>query len=271
MNCKEFNELRVDLARGNLLPVGLSEEALQHASQCPSCAAGLENEQVLARGIVVLRHDSSQLHPSAALESRLFQEFREQASREKGAASARVVWKNAIVHKAGGALIAAALFLLVFVLWFFKYEQAFRRSRSFDSRAGNLATKNHPVNPAKPKAKDPAIKLHIEVPPVNPTPPRVSTPAPLMMAARTAPPARGKSALRKRMTESGEEVTEFIEVTPIEDPYPPEMQQILRVRMPRINLVRFGLPVNPERLSEPIQADLLMTQDGIVKAVRFVK
>jgi hypothetical protein len=44
---------------------------------------------------------------------------------------------------------------------------------------------------------------------------------------------------------------------------------IVRVRMQRGALSSFGLPVNEERLSDWIQVDLLVGQDGQPKAVRF--
>lgn len=45
--------------------------------------------------------------------------------------------------------------------------------------------------------------------------------------------------------------------------------RIVRVRMPRSTLASFGLPVNPERLHERIQADVLLGEDNLVRAIRF--
>lgn len=45
---------------------------------------------------------------------------------------------------------------------------------------------------------------------------------------------------------------------------------LVRIRMPRATLAVFGLPFNPRR-ADPITADLLVDNVGIVKAVRFVQ
>jgi hypothetical protein len=47
--------------------------------------------------------------------------------------------------------------------------------------------------------------------------------------------------------------------------------QIVRVEMPRSTLVSFGLPVNMNRASERVKADLLVGVDGSARAIRFVQ
>jgi hypothetical protein len=41
--------------------------------------------------------------------------------------------------------------------------------------------------------------------------------------------------------------------------------------MPRYALAAYDLPVNPERMDEPVRAELLLAHDGSVGAVRFVQ
>ena len=45
---------------------------------------------------------------------------------------------------------------------------------------------------------------------------------------------------------------------------------VVRMQLPRTVLVAFGLPMNPERAEEPINADVVLGPDGIARAVRFV-
>ena len=45
--------------------------------------------------------------------------------------------------------------------------------------------------------------------------------------------------------------------------------RIVRVRLPRSTLASFVLPVNQERLHERIQADVLLGEDNLVRAIRF--
>jgi hypothetical protein len=63
--------------------------------------------------------------------------------------------------------------------------------------------------------------------------------------------------------------TEFIPVAYAEPLRPEESARIVRVRVPRTTLVSFGLPVNPERLDDRIEADVLLGEDNLVRAVRF--
>jgi hypothetical protein len=47
--------------------------------------------------------------------------------------------------------------------------------------------------------------------------------------------------------------------------------QVIRVQMPRQALIAFGLPVNIERADVPVKADLLVGEDGLAHAIRFVR
>ena len=50
-----------------------------------------------------------------------------------------------------------------------------------------------------------------------------------------------------------------------------ERGRIMRVSMPRSALIRVGLPVNMDRINDSIQADLVLNEEGIARAVRFVQ
>ena len=47
--------------------------------------------------------------------------------------------------------------------------------------------------------------------------------------------------------------------------------QLVRVELPRSAMVRFGLPVNMERYGERVKADVLVSADGLARAIRFVQ
>lgn len=50
-----------------------------------------------------------------------------------------------------------------------------------------------------------------------------------------------------------------------------ESGHIMRVEMPRQALVSFGLPMNQERAGELVKADVLLGDDGVARAIRFVR
>ena len=94
-------------------------------------------------------------------------------------------------------------------------------------------------------------------PPVEPQPVPVVAPAPK--------PVR---RARQPQPEPREIVTEFY---PLMDAPPPfERGQLLRVVVPASTMRSVGLPINPARWSERVQADVLVGEEGMARAIRFV-
>lgn len=105
-----------------------------------------------------------------------------------------------------------------------------------------------------------------------------AAPAPAMEVARAAPQVAPKPRRRTRVMVAQapreprrEYATEFLPL-----PYAPSMMaqdpgQVVRVRLPRSSLRAVGLPVDEDRLFERVQADVLLGEDGIARAIRFVR
>jgi hypothetical protein len=92
--------------------------------------------------------------------------------------------------------------------------------------------------------------------PIVPTPP--PAPKPVRRAKRVPVPA----------AEPTEVVTDFY---PLMDAPPPfERGRLLRVVVPAATMHSVGLPVNPQRWSERVQADVLVGEEGMARAIRFV-
>jgi hypothetical protein len=115
-----------------------------------------------------------------------------------------------------------------------------------------------------------AARLQFPVAPVLEAPKQRPASVTAQRIRRATKPVR--TELPAAPAQSRQEIaTEFL---PLEDTAtlaPIESAQVLRVEVPRSTMVRFGLPVNPERFMEPIQADVVFAQDGIARAIRFVK
>ena len=56
-----------------------------------------------------------------------------------------------------------------------------------------------------------------------------------------------------------------------QDVFSGESGRVVRVQMQRTALGAFGFPVNEERITERIPADVLLGDDGSARAVRFVR
>lgn len=90
----------------------------------------------------------------------------------------------------------------------------------------------------------------------------VTPPAPLLEAPR---PAAHKIAQRPSPREV---VTEFYPL--MEDPLPFEGGELLRVSLPAVAMRSVGVSVSEDRLGELVQADVLVGQEGLPRAIRFV-
>jgi predicted anti-sigma-YlaC factor YlaD len=51
---------------------------------------------------------------------------------------------------------------------------------------------------------------------------------------------------------------------------PEESSGVVRVAVPRATLLAFGLPMNPELAMEPLEAEILVGEDGAAQAIRFL-
>ncbi|MBM3752376.1 MAG: hypothetical protein FJW38_00155 [Acidobacteria bacterium] len=99
---------------------------------------------------------------------------------------------------------------------------------------------------------------------VAPAPPIPVTEAPpavlktrVVRSRRAAPPVR--------MADTG-----FLPVGAWQLAEPIERGSIMRVKLPRSAMNDFGIPVSMERWHEQIPADVMLAEDGSVRAVRFI-
>lgn len=91
--------------------------------------------------------------------------------------------------------------------------------------------------------------------------PRVEAP---VTVARQDPPRSRPSRSQPR-----EIVTEFF---PLMDAPPPIGNgELVRVSLPSSAMRTVGLPVREDRLTERVQADVLVSEEGLATAIRFVK
>lgn len=91
------------------------------------------------------------------------------------------------------------------------------------------------------------------------------------IAATKAPVRRIRTRPASRLEPVPEEIaTEFLPVAP-PSTWSTDEGRLLRVRLPHAALATYGLPVNPERMSESVRADVMVGADGTVRAIRFIQ
>ncbi len=238
MNCQEFEAIVVDLARRRPLEASLRESGREHAEACTTCAALLRDQRALSAGLLALAESTAAAQASAGLEAALKSAFRAQAALPEGPPVWRGSWK-------AWALAAAACLVL----------------------GAALAIRMVPA-PERPIAK-----------------PRPTVPASRPILADAVPdpverpPARKARMVRRRNRVAGRLVRPAEIVAPQEPgfvpllygsaPTPLEGGQVVRLRLPRATLAALGLPTNAGR-GDTVQADVLFTEDGMARAIRFV-
>jgi hypothetical protein len=121
----------------------------------------------------------------------------------------------------------------------------------------------------QPVAKLDPVRLAVAPPPVIATAPTIALP---VVARRVNRPVRRHvEPVKMEIPPVQEVATDFM---PLEDSLslpPIESGHVMRVQMPRSSMMRFGFPVNPDRMMEPVKADVVFGQEGIARAVRFVR
>ena len=80
--------------------------------------------------------------------------------------------------------------------------------------------------------------------------------------------ARRPPLAQPAQPQSREVVTQFFPLVDVAPPF--ERGELLRVTVPASTMRKVGLPVNEDRLSEPVYADVLVGQEGLARAIRFV-
>jgi hypothetical protein len=117
-----------------------------------------------------------------------------------------------------------------------------------------LVPRHREVPVLTPAANRPAVASVEDVKPVAQPPAKKAVP-------RKKPAARAP-AVR-------EVATEFFPLAESAAPF--ESGEIMRVIVPASIMRGVGLPVREDRWTEPVQADILFGQEGIARAIRFVR
>jgi len=115
--------------------------------------------------------------------------------------------------------------------------------------------------PATPGPPAP-VTVHAAPPPI------VLQVAPVVVARRSA---RKQAPPLAQPSRAPEIATTFYPLPDADSLPPADHATVMRVRLPRSAMRMVGLPVNEERVNERIQADVVLGQDGLVRAVRFLQ
>src|SRR5262249_10026593 len=248
MNCHDFEKLALALARNSLLDAATREQSLIHTEVCDRCAARLAEERDLLARVRAVVAEMAGEEPPARVDALLLAAFRAQTSATasstvipaQGRAGRWSSWKFAAV--AAGILI---LISAMAIIW----ESTSSRVPQRDERV----VAPSPVTTPGPQAEPPVGRDQL------------ADERPKNLPKRIRRHASVKSQ------DEAEVVTQFFPLREGEDLTTLDSLQVVRVELPGSALGEVGLPVNPETVNEPVKADVVLGQDGLARAIRFVR
>src|SRR5262245_39588410 len=260
MNCREFEDIVNDLARAKMIDAASRAAGTAHAENCGRCATRLADELALSAGLKSLTVSDEGRAAPASVEAALLEAFRSRASNP---IARRLPLRSRSWPR--WALAAAAAILIAFGFILYRAIQ-------------NEPQKDDKALIEKTPTPRPSVKHEEQV--VN----TAAEPEPRRESRAPRPRRGGRPRLIKPFIIDGmttyakesEYTTDFFPLSYSDDQKPVESGevirvQVIRVQMPRPALIAFGLPVNVERADIPVKADLLVGEDGLARAIRFVR
>lgn len=250
MNCQNFEIIINDLARDQIMDVAARDSALGHTSVCGRCAARLADEKMLTAGLRRLAASANAEEAPARVEARLLAALREQKTLSP---SANVV--NPYPHRLRRfAIAAAAAILVVLALAATRFNQSGKLILIEQAQQLNIKDQLAEPSRAVPVERQPVLAIRNQ--------PRSPQKINRQKGQPPHPPDAGATH---------EIATDFIPLVHGDSMNLMESGQLVRVELPRSALVSFGLPMDMERANQRVKADVVVGNDGLARAIRFVR
>lgn len=266
MSCHRYEEVLVDLARGASVDAAEAEECRAHVARCRPCAARLRDERGLTAGLQELARSSAGVQATDAVEARLIEAFGARAAERSGAPGGRTrpatIWRQVA---AAGVLICSGAVAWQWVMTPPGSPEGLRYGGHRATAPGRPGAEASSGGPERPSTTDPRAGATAAV-----TPP--SRPARQNFVAqpfRAASPAASRAAPR-----AGSGIVRpagFVALPGATGLPVFESGMIVRVEIELPSLPSYGVPIVPDAVSNSVEADLLVGQDGQARAIRLVQ
>lgn len=278
MNCRNFETIITELARGQMLEARVKEDALAHVEECQRCATRLADEQTLTAGLRTVAANMTTLESPARVEESLLLAFRQHRDAASSPAATYVPTK--VMPRWMPWSIAAAAALLVVAALAVSHLLP-TGSREAARQESNTTSPEQVSAPAMPmsvaKVSDESngdAPDNVGQKPTNEITPSyaASRPRPAMRPAGLNSSAIHRDASYDVASGAREETaTEFLPLTDGSDLAQLDGGQVVRIELSRSALQSLGLPMNVERAGDRVKADVLLGNDGVARAIRFVR
>ena len=233
MTCQALEEAIVEVGRGRDVGRGTAAAVDAHVEHCEACAAKLARERIVSNGLRALAAATASELPSPMLERQLQRAFAEHTS------AAKTRWWIP-------ATAAAAATLALMAWW--------------------QGTRTATPAPAIDEKRETRAVIPWEPPP-KPTPPAQSEDRKHL--DRVEPSDRGRPIESPPAAKSADGETEFVALPAAIGLPDFESGVIVRMELPVAALPSYGIEVVSDSKT-PVEADLLIGQDGQARAIRLV-
>jgi hypothetical protein len=264
MNCQIFETVVIDLAREQIMEANAREQALAHSGDCEACGLRLALERQLTFGLRALAEEMNSESASARVEDQLLKAFRSRTCSlsETRPASRRSYWLVA----------AAAVVLMAFGIAGLRWQidgpsQTAINTEAQPSPAASTVATENPNTESIPQ-QTAALYRPVRKKSIRRSGKPSSSGDETFVAKGTS---GGTNTAKAGNSEQSEVTTQFLPLSYVSPVNLQDGGQLVRVELPRSAMVRFGLPVNMERYGERVKADVLVSADGLARAIRFVQ
>jgi hypothetical protein len=245
MFCRDFEKIAGDLAAGRLMEAAKRERALRHASECSACALWLNAERTLEAGLRALTEGAEEGEAPPHLKLALRAAF----DRQVKAAPVPIPAPARSRILARWWLAAAALILFAVAV---ALLQGVAPPNSKRDMSGGVSPAPRERSPQPDKQEQ---KIETQV----------------AKKTSTKRHTRRRAATSDDVSRNDETVTDYIPLTYLADATAVESGTVLRVELPPSALIAVGLPAPVERTNSRVKADVVVGDDGVARAVRFVR
>jgi len=269
MNCRVFDATVVDLVRSPMMDASVRDEALEHAAGCDSCAVRLADERALSTGFRALAAVESERVAPKWREAELRAAFRE---RFAVAGSGLQIGNSRIGSRWPGWTLTAAAALAVLLGAAVAWRMLSSGAPAQKSGGGQVTAAARTGETSIPKGEGPSQSPgKVEVLAGEKRGKRQNIPhARLTGPTDTAYVAVSLGEFQPIVRES-EQATDFLPIVESPQMQPLDSGQVIRVEMPRSAMSYFGLPMQVDRPDGRVKADVLVGEDGLARAIRFVR
>jgi len=258
MRCDEFDNVVCELAREGLVDAAIRDKALSHAVSCNRCASRLAGERYLNEALAIAAAGETECAPPS-VKLALLQAF---SSRERTSPAGSFPAASRRYAVAAAAALLVAIVALISVRTF-THRQFGSAPQNLQEGQLSLETPTQtpvasiPVGPVargnKP-VKDPQRGLGRSLPHSRQPPDHLSPLADVGPIASESEP-----------------LSDFIPLTHLSSATAIESGQVIRVKIPLSAFLAFGLPVSPEQADQIVNAEVVIGDDGVKRAVRLVR